>query len=66
MCDVCNFRYWMCNDCMLVYYDVMFVLDVVMIVDLVVLCWIVEVIVYVFVSFGLDDGRYVVILIEMC
>ncbi|MBU9185952.1 Lnb N-terminal periplasmic domain-containing protein [Burkholderia multivorans] len=62
--DVRNFRYRTRNDCMPAYYDAEFELDAVTTVDLVVSRWTAEAIAHVFVSFGLDDGRYVAISIE--
>lgn len=62
--DVRNFRYRTRDDCVPAYYDATFALDAVTTVDLVVSRWTAEAIAHVFLSFGLDDGRYVAISIE--
>ncbi|MGK8202224.1 DUF4105 domain-containing protein [Burkholderia cenocepacia] len=62
--DVRNFRYRTRDDCIPAYYDATFALDTVTTVDLVVSRWTAEAIAHVFVSFGMNDGRYVAISIE--
>ncbi|WP_244110267.1 Lnb N-terminal periplasmic domain-containing protein [Burkholderia cenocepacia] len=62
--DVRNFRYRTRDDCVPAYYDTTFSFDAVTTVDLVVSRWTAEAIAHVFLSFGLDDGRYLAISIE--
>jgi hypothetical protein len=62
--DVRNFAYRTRDDCIPAYYDALYEIDSVRVVDVVVSRWTSDAIAHVFLSFGFADGRYLAISIE--
>jgi hypothetical protein len=62
--DVRNFTYRTRDDCIPAYYDAIYDIDAVRVVDVVVSRWASDAIAHVFLSFGFDDGRHLAISIE--